>query len=77
MLAKQTILRGCLLLPFLTGTVTDGRAAEFDKFVKPLLTQKCMKCHGGGKKVNGEVNLKQTTTADQFLKKPGLINQIV
>ncbi|MFP6666916.1 MAG: DUF1588 domain-containing protein [Pirellulales bacterium] len=77
MLAKQTILRGCLLLPFLTGIVTDSRAAEFDKFVKPLLTQKCMKCHGGGKKVNGEVNLKQITTVDQFLKKPGLINQMI
>jgi hypothetical protein len=69
--------RSCLLIAVTSIAATSIRAAEFDDFVKPLLEQKCIKCHGGGKKVQGEVNFKQIATAGQFLEGPELINRMI
>jgi hypothetical protein len=78
---KATILRSCLLLSLTglatCGIATDSLAGDFATVVKPLLAQKCIKCHGGGKKVQGEVNFKQITSANQFLGNPELINRMI
>ena len=58
------------------GIARDGRAADFDSFLKPLLAQKCAKCHGE-EEVNGEVNFEGITTAKLFLEKPKLINRMI
>lgn len=52
-------------------------AADFEKSVKPLLVEKCAKCHGGGKKINSDVNLKEVATAKQLLAQPELIEQMI
>ena len=70
MLKRKFMYRSCLLIAVTSIAATSIRAAEFDDFVKPLLEQKCIKCHGGGKKVQGEVNFKQIATAGQFLEGP-------
>lgn len=49
---------------------------DFEKFLKPLFAQSCVKCHGG-KKTKGKVNLKELATADQFLAKPRLIKEML
>jgi len=80
MLTKRGILTSCRLLSLAAAIACSGtsagRAADFDMFVKPLLVQKCDKCHGG-KEVNGKVNLKQISTAKQFLEKPELIKSMI
>lgn len=73
---KQPCFRVFLLLVAI-GSATDSRAADFNDVVRPLLEQRCTKCHGGGKKVEGEVNFKQIVTAGQFLKGPELINRMI
>ncbi len=80
MLFKKFTFHGCLFLSLcgvLAGnTMTESQAADFDKFLKPLLIQKCAKCHGE-KEVNGEVDFKQITTVNQFLAKPKLIKEMI
>lgn len=51
-------------------------ASEFEQFVKPLLAGKCMKCHGGDD-INGDVDFKQISTAEQLLAEPELIQKII
>lgn len=53
-----------------------GLADDVDQFLKPLLAEKCMRCHGG-KEVKGDVNLKAVSTASQFLATPELIEQLI
>jgi hypothetical protein len=80
MLTRQVILRVSLLLTIsgivIDGVASDGRAADFDRFVKPLLIQKCARCHGG-KEPSGEINFKEISTAKQFLGKPELIKDMI
>jgi hypothetical protein len=54
----------------------SGQADEFDQFLKPLLVEKCIKCHGE-KQVKGEVNFKAITAVDQLLASPELIQQVI
>ncbi|HJO54263.1 MAG TPA: DUF1592 domain-containing protein, partial [Verrucomicrobiota bacterium] len=51
-------------------------ADEFDKFLKPLFSKSCVKCHGG-KKLKGKINLKEIVNSKQFLAKPGLIKELI
>ena len=73
--AHKLIYKSCLLLPLLCLGV-DLAANDFDNFLKPLFTRKCIKCHGE-KKVKGKVNLKKIQTAKQFLAKPELIKEMI
>lgn len=73
MLAKTLSFTSCLLL---LGGIAAEAASDFDTFLKPLLTQKCAKCHGE-EKVNAEVNFKEITTAKQFLDRPRLIKEML
>ncbi len=75
MLSREFILRICLLLAF-SGVGTWSRAADFDRFVKPLIAQKCLKCHGG-EEVNGKVDFNDVATAKQFLSRPDLIEEMI
>ena len=57
MFIRQIIFGSCLLLPLrLLAEVPD--AAEFDTFMKPLLTEHCAKCHGEQKQA-GKLALHQ------------------
>lgn len=53
-----------------------GLANEFDEFVKPLLAEKCIKCHGD-KKAKGEVNLAEFTSVDRLISQPELIDGLI
>ena len=64
----------CTIL--LLGMLCHSHASEFDSFVKPLLQQNCLACHGG-KEVNGDVDFKQVTTAEQLLAAPELIDRAI
>jgi hypothetical protein len=66
-----------LCLMFLVGsTVAKGDPRDFDQFLKPLLAQKCVKCHGETK-VSGDIDLEHITTSDQLLKQPQLIEKMI
>ena len=49
---------------------------EFNSFLKPLLEQNCVKCHGG-EKTKGKVNLKEIDKTADFLAKPALIKELI
>ena len=76
--SREFIYRSCLLLSLsLGGIATDSQAAsDFDAFVKPLVAETCSRCHGG-EEVYGKVDLKQITTAQQFLERPSLIKKMI
>ncbi|MFN0126594.1 MAG: DUF1588 domain-containing protein [Verrucomicrobiales bacterium] len=77
MLARYLFARGGLLLWFFASAALEGRAAEdYETFVKPLLEAHCIKCHGG-EKVKGEVNLKEVARAEDFLKQPELLKDLI
>ena len=63
------------VLAFLVAACPLTSADEFDQFVKPLLTDKCAKCHSA-KEAKGEVDFSQITSADQFRAQPELIEQV-
>ena len=62
MQASKRIYCGFLLLIVLGGMGKIQAAGDFDSFLKPLFAAKCFKCHGGGKKIKGKVNLKEILT---------------
>ncbi|MCH8043295.1 MAG: DUF1588 domain-containing protein [Planctomycetes bacterium] len=67
----------CSLLALLLGGIAaQSRADDFDNFLRPLLVQKCTKCHGG-KKPKGEINFKRIVTAKQFFEQPELIKEMM
>lgn len=66
-----------LLALSLTIVTTECPADDFADFVHPLVAKHCLKCHGGGKDVNGEVNFKPITTTAQFLAQPTLIHRMI
>ena len=45
----------------------DSDVSGFSTFLKPLFTERCIKCHGG-KKTKGKVNLKEIANARQDRK---------
>lgn len=47
------------------GTATAAESDFFDKEVRPILVQKCVKCHGAGEKLEGNLSL---LTRDGILK---------
>lgn len=77
-------MRSCLpkfdvtnwLIVVLIGSTSAASAGEFELFVKPLLTQKCEKCHGGDD-VNGDVDFTRLSTLEQLLVQPELIQQMI
>ena len=71
MVAK--IFLACALLLSCRGLAS---ADEFGEVLKPIFTRNCVKCHGG-EKVKGKVNLKEITSASQFLAKPKLIEKLI
>ncbi len=73
-IGRQFILR-CILLLLLSAHFLSA-ADEFDKFLKPLFSKSCVKCHGG-KKLKGKINLKEIVNSKQFLAKPGLIKELI
>ena len=64
------LLLALLLLP------TTYAADDFQQKLRPFFAHHCVKCHGE-KKVKGKVNLKEITTAKQFLAKPELIKELI
>ena len=60
----------------LIGSTSAASAGEFEQFVKPLLTQKCEKCHGRDD-VNGDVDFNRLSTTEQLLSQPELIQQMI
>ncbi|MEO2011378.1 MAG: DUF1588 domain-containing protein [Pirellulaceae bacterium] len=75
MRARELFFASCLLLAF-SAIVADSQANEFDTFLKPLLADKCVKCHGE-KKVSGKVNFKEIETAGHLLENPKLIEEMI
>ena len=69
----RALLLTAVVLSLLTG---DARADEFNNFIKPLLAQKCIKCHGENKR-KGEINLAEITSANQFSRQPELIESLI
>ena len=69
---KQIIF---LLLAFAHATV-NAEADDFDRMLKPLLTQKCVKCHGDDD-ANADVNFQEVDSMQQFLANPELIQQVL
>ena len=77
MRANKRIYCSFLLLIFLGGTEKGQAAGDFDSFLTPLFAAKCFKCHGGGKKVKGKVNLKEIRTEKDFLARAKLIKEMI
>ncbi len=74
MSACKIVYQTCLVV-LVGGIGAESRGGDFEQFLKPLLVQKCIKCHGENK-VNGEINLTLVTTEDQLLEQPELIEQL-
>jgi len=74
MSACKLVYQTCLVV-LVGGIGAESRGGDFEQFLKPLLVQKCIKCHGENK-VNGEINLTLVTTEDQLLEQPELIEQL-
>ena len=66
----SSLLLALVLLP------TTYAADDFQQKLRPLFAHHCVKCHGG-EKVKGKVNLKEITSAKQFLGKPALIKELI
>jgi hypothetical protein len=75
MLVKSLPLK-ILLLVIVLEFCAPYAFADFDKFVKPLLSARCFKCHGG-KKPKGDVNFQKIKTVSQILTQPKLIKEMI
>ncbi len=53
-----------------------SRADDFASAIRPLLSQKCAKCHGE-KRVAGRVNFKKIATSAHLLAEPELIDRMI
>lgn len=78
MSVKESICTGCLLLSLsLAAIAADDQAApDFVGFLKPLVAEKCVRCHGG-EEVSGEVNLAEIASAKQLLDRPDLVKEMI
>ncbi len=62
MLVARFIVVSVSLWLLLAAVARPAIADEYDSSIKPLLRRYCIKCHGGGEKVSGEVNFKKLNT---------------
>lgn len=70
-------IRALLLTAVVLSLPARGsQADEFNDFIKPLLAETCIKCHGE-KKTKGKINLAEITSADQFSRQPELIEGLI
>lgn len=69
---KQIIL----ILFAYANAMVYARAEDFDARLKPLLADKCVKCHGH-QQANGEVNLQAMDPVSRFLGNPDLIQRVL
>jgi hypothetical protein len=72
---KFTIQVACLTFIFICLTPT-ARGDDFDQLLKPLLTEKCSKCHGN-EEANGDVNFQSITSSQQLIAQPDLIQRML
>ncbi|MGY8659921.1 MAG: c-type cytochrome, partial [Verrucomicrobiales bacterium] len=68
--------QGAVLAFLFLASGTVALSDEFNSFLKPLLEQNCVKCHGG-EKTKGKVNLKEIDKTADFLAKPALIKELI
>ena len=75
MLRATSLISLCMALAI---SLSDRAASadDFESFVKPLLTKRCVKCHGTDES-NAEIDFGTVSSTEQFLKKPELIEQII
>ncbi len=73
---SRRLTYGSSLLLALVLLSTTYAADDFQQKLRPLFAHHCVKCHGG-EKVKGKVNLKEITSAKQFLGKPALIKELI
>ncbi|MFN0017238.1 MAG: DUF1588 domain-containing protein [Pirellulaceae bacterium] len=74
---KNVFARCVLILTFFTSAVLKCHAAEdYETFVKPLLEARCIKCHSG-ETANGKFNLQDVALAEDILKKPELLTELI
>ena len=76
MLVKEFSCLFGLLLAWHAWLVPTVVADDFDAFLQPLLTQHCVRCHGGDE-VNGKVNLREIANSAQLLTRPQLIEDVI
>ena len=69
---KQIIL----ILFAYANAMVFARAEDFDARLKPLLADKCVKCHGH-QQANGDVNLQAMDAVSRFLGNPDLIQRVL
>ncbi len=65
-----------IIAVYLSGLTQAGQAAEFDEFLKPLLTARCVKCHGS-EAARGKINFQALGSAEQLLAQPELIQRVL
>jgi len=73
---SRRLTYGSFLLLALVLLPTTYAADDFQQKLWPFFAHHCVKCHGG-EKVKGKVNLKEITSAKQFLGKPALIKELI
>lgn len=62
-----------LIIILIATSVCVAQADDFERKIKPVLQQHCIKCHGENGKVKGKVNLQELTQGKHLLAKPELI----
>lgn len=75
MRAPTVWLLSCVVI-CLGGAAQGAQAAEFDQVLKPLLTAKCVKCHGA-RESQGKINFQAFTSAERLLAQPELIQRML
>ncbi|MBS0206984.1 MAG: DUF1588 domain-containing protein [Planctomycetes bacterium] len=66
--------RTCLLLLVCGRLAGRVQAGEFDQFLKPLLGQKCVQCHGEIE-TNAQINFQHWASAEKMLDQPAMIKR--
>jgi hypothetical protein len=61
---------------FLTTAEPAAAADDFTDFLKPLMAENCVKCHGK-EKTKGKVNLFEIKSAKQFMENPTIIRDMI
>lgn len=50
---------------------------DFEKTLQPFFKQRCQKCHGAGKKIEGDLNLLQLKSADDLVQNAQLVTDLI
>lgn len=66
-----------LLGAFCAQAVVAGEVDPFQKFVQPVLQKRCVKCHGEGDELEGDVNLLAIKNFADVSKDPDLLSSII